>query len=60
MVYGRRSFPLEPIRSLDALHLGAALFVRTTVPDLRVLTLDKRVSDNARLLGFPVEPSPAR
>jgi len=58
--FGRRSFPREPVRSLDALHLGTALFVRTTVPDLRVLTLDARVSANASLLGFPLEPAPPR
>ena len=57
--FGRRSFPVEPVRSLDALHLGAALFVKTTVPDLRMVTLDARVSSNALLLGFPVEPAPA-
>jgi len=58
--FSRRSFPREPVRSLDALHLGAALFARSTTPDLRILTLDERVSANARLLGFPVEPAPSR
>ena len=58
--FGRRTFPVEPVRPLDALHLGTALFVRTTVPDLRMVTLDARVSSNARLLGLPVEPGTAR
>lgn len=55
-----RRFPGEPVRSLDALHLGTALFIVQGIPDLRVLTLDDRVADNARLLGFPVEPAPSR
>lgn len=58
--FSRRSFPREPVRSLDAIHLGAALLARTTTPDLRIVTLDERVSANALLLGFPVEPAPAR
>jgi len=55
-----RRFPGEPVRALDAIHLGTALFVVSGIPDLRVLTLDDRVADNARLLGFQVEPAPSR
>ncbi|MCK6479952.1 MAG: type II toxin-antitoxin system VapC family toxin [Planctomycetes bacterium] len=53
-----RGFPLEPLRSLDALHLGTALFLRQRLPDLAFLTLDDRIAANARLLGFPVLPGP--
>jgi hypothetical protein len=56
--YGQRTFPGEPIRSLDAIHLGASLFLWRSIPDLRILTLDARVRANAHLLGFPVEPGP--
>lgn len=49
-------FPVEPIRSLDALHLATAVFVRTRIPDLKVLSLDARIRDNAAALGFEVLP----
>ena len=52
----RRPFPVEPIRSLDALHLSTALLVRSLVPDLRLLTLDRRVRDNGVALGFEILP----
>ncbi|HEX5043010.1 MAG TPA: type II toxin-antitoxin system VapC family toxin [Candidatus Polarisedimenticolaceae bacterium] len=50
----RRPFPLEPVRSLDAIHLATALDLLTAYPDLQVLTLDVRLADNARALGLPV------
>jgi uncharacterized protein with PIN domain len=52
----RRDFPAEPVRSLDALHLGMLLMLRETVPDLALVTLDGRIAANASLLGFPVLP----
>ncbi len=52
----RRPFPLEPIRTLDALHLAGALAARREIPEIRLLSLDRRVRDNARELGFEVEP----
>ena len=54
---GRSRFPKEPVRALDAIHLGTLLVIRSTVADLQVLSLDDRVRDNARLLGFTVLPS---
>ncbi len=52
----RQPFPVEPVRSLDALHLSSALEVRSALPELRVLSLDQRVRDNATKLGFVVLP----
>ncbi len=52
----RRDFPVEPIRSLDALHLATALSLRTLMPRLRILSFDRRVRDNAIHLGFDVLP----
>ena len=49
-------FPVEPIRTLDALHVAAAVEAREAVPDLAVLSLDRRVRDNAAALGFEVLP----
>ena len=48
-------FPNEPVRTLDAIHLASALFLRESFPDLAMLTADERVRANAALLGFPAE-----
>ena len=47
-----RPFPIEPVRTLDAIHLATALEFATAFPDLRVLSFDCRVSDNAEALGI--------
>ncbi len=52
----RRAFPVEPIRTLDALHLSLALVARAVLPDLEVLSLDPRVRENALALGLSVLP----
>jgi predicted nucleic acid-binding protein len=52
----RRPFPVEPIRTLDALHLASALVARSVAPGLRLLTLDQRVRENAERLGFSTVP----
>lgn len=49
-------FPSEPIRTLDALHLGSALVLRQSLPDLVVLSTDARVRTNAGQLGLEVLP----
>ncbi len=54
---GRTRFPKEPVRALDALHLGTLLVIRTSIPDIHVLSLDDRVRDNATLLGISVLPT---
>jgi len=48
-------FPSEPVRTLDAIHLASALFLRQAFPDLVILTADDRVRANAALLGFPAQ-----
>jgi predicted nucleic acid-binding protein len=50
-------FPAEPIRTLDAIHLATALAARTALPDLAILSLDRRVRTCAVQLGFPVLPA---
>ncbi|MFQ5889659.1 MAG: type II toxin-antitoxin system VapC family toxin [Gemmatimonadota bacterium] len=54
----RRSFPHEPVRTLDALHLSFALFARSLVPGTRLLSLDDRLRACGRELGFKVVPDP--
>lgn len=51
-----RPFPIEPVRTLDALHLGTALLARSAAPGLRLLTLDQRVRENGQRLGFETLP----
>ena len=53
----RAAFPVEPIRSLDAIQLATALVLRDIQPDLRILSLDRRVRENAVALGFEVVPA---
>lgn len=47
-----RAFPLEPVRTLDAIHLATALAFIDAFPDLKILTLDRRILDNATSLGL--------
>jgi predicted nucleic acid-binding protein len=49
-----RPFPVEPIRTLDAIHL-ATIESMSDVPQLvTVVTRDARVARNARALGYAV------
>ena len=52
----RRPFPVEPVRTLDALHLASALVARSAEAGLMLLTLDQRIRENAERLGFEVTP----
>lgn len=52
----RKPFPIEPIKTLDALHLASAEAVRSSYPDLVLLSLDKKVRACARELGFEIFP----
>ena len=54
----RRPFPNEPLRTLDALHLASALVARAALPGLALLSLDDRVRDGGRALGFELLPGP--
>ena len=45
-------FPVEPVRTLDAIHLASALLLREALPDMTILTADERVRANAHALGF--------
>ena len=47
-----RAFPVEPVRTLDAVHLATALEFARGLHDLRILSLDRRVSANAQALGL--------
>jgi predicted nucleic acid-binding protein len=47
-----RPFPVEPVRTLDAIHLATIEFLADPPQLMTVLTRDTRVRDNARALGF--------
>jgi predicted nucleic acid-binding protein len=52
----RQPFPGEPIRTLDALHLAAALVARSAIAGLELLSLDDRIRKAARAIGLRVRP----
>ncbi len=53
----RQSFPDEPIRTLDALHIASALQARGALPTLALLSLDNRIRKVGASLGFALLPS---
>jgi hypothetical protein len=52
----QRTFPLEPLRTLDALHLSFALEARRMVPEVKILSLDRQIRETARRLGLEIIP----
>jgi len=50
-----RPFPMEPIRTLDAVHLATAELLGEPPQLMTIVTRDDRVRDNARALGYAVE-----
>lgn len=50
-----RPFPVEPIRTLDAVHLATAELLDELPQLVTIVTRDARVRDNARALGYSVE-----
>jgi predicted nucleic acid-binding protein len=51
----RRPFPVEPIRTLDAVHLATVEQLGEPPQVVTMVTRDVRVRDNARALGYIVE-----
>jgi uncharacterized protein with PIN domain len=52
----RDAFPVEPIRSLDAIHLASALLALDAFGSMSVLTLDARMRETARALDLALLP----
>lgn len=50
---GRR-FPVEPIRTLDAVHLATVGALDESPPFVTIVTRDARVRDNALALGYAI------
>jgi predicted nucleic acid-binding protein len=51
----RRPFPVEPIRTLDAVHLATAELLGEPPPLVTIVTRDGRLRENAEALGYTVE-----
>ena len=49
-----RQFPVEPIRSLDGIHLATLELLGEAPQLVTVVTRDERVARNARALGYAV------
>ena len=49
-----RPFPVEPIRTLDAIHLATAELLGDTPQLVTIVTRDRRLGDNARAMGYAV------
>jgi hypothetical protein len=50
----RRRFPVEPIRTLDAVHLATAELLGEPPPLMTIVTRGGRVRENAEALGYAV------
>lgn len=50
-----RLFPVEPVRTLDAIHLATAAALGEPAALVIMVSRDRRVCDNAAALGHPVE-----
>lgn len=51
----RRPFPVEPIRTLDAIHLATAELIGEPSQLVTIVTRDERVRANAHALGYGIE-----
>jgi len=50
-----RPFPVEPVRSLDAIHLATIEMLEVEPSLVAVVTRDRRVRENALAMGYLVE-----
>lgn len=56
----REAFPVEPVRSLDAIHLASVRVLDDELGGVEVVSCDDRVRQNAVALGFVVIPAAKR
>jgi uncharacterized protein len=55
--HARDTYPIEPVRTLDAIHLASVVLLDQDLSeDLVVVSTDERVRQNAAALGFTVVP----
>jgi predicted nucleic acid-binding protein len=53
----REAFPVEPVRTLDALHLATVRVLDDELGGVEVVSCDDHVRENAAALGFVVIPA---
>jgi len=53
----RGEFPVEPLRSLDAIHLASLRLLDDELGGLDVASCDERVRQNASAMGFLLVPA---
>jgi predicted nucleic acid-binding protein len=51
----KRPFPVEPVRTLDAVHIATVESLGEPPQLMSVVTRDHRVRENAKALGYSVE-----
>jgi predicted nucleic acid-binding protein len=56
----REEFPVEPVRSLDAIHLASVRVLDGELGGVEVVSCDDRVRQNAAALGFVLVPAAKR
>ena len=56
LVRAGRQFPVEPVRTLDGVHLATLEALGETPQFVTVVTRDERIARNARALGYAVAP----
>ncbi len=56
MTRARTRFPVEPVRTLDALHLATAALFQEALSQVTMLTMDERIRANAVGMGMEVAP----
>jgi predicted nucleic acid-binding protein len=52
-----QAFPVEPVRTLDAIHLATLQILAEEFHDVDVASSDERIRDNAKALGLTVLPA---
>jgi len=55
LVRAARPFPVEPIRTLDAIHLATVEESGETPQLVTIVTRDRRIRENAIAMGYTVE-----
>jgi predicted nucleic acid-binding protein len=56
----REELPVEPVRSLDAIHLASVRVLDDELGGVEVVSCDDRVRQNAAALGFVLIPAAKR
>jgi predicted nucleic acid-binding protein len=55
LAHAGRAFPVEPVRTLDAIHLATAAALGEPPALVIVVSRDRRICENAAALGHAVE-----